>query len=86
MVGSAHNRRKLAAFLTENGKYARILPKGIELGSAPGERRSEILWVNGRRGLYLLIRGRRDLSCNVNGDFEETSRRVLAILNQAQIG
>jgi hypothetical protein len=86
MVGSAQNRKKLTAFLVQNGKHARILSKGIELGAAPGEERSEIWWGNGRPGLYLLIRGRRDLCCNITGDFKETSQRVLSILNQAQIG
>lgn len=86
MVGSSKNRDALAAAINLNGRYARSRSRGIELGTAPGATLpSEIVWNNGRRGLYLMIRGpHQDLSQNINGNFRETLAQVEQIL--AQVG
>ena len=84
MVGSSKNRDALAAAINLNGRYARALRQGIELGTAPGAMlRSEIVWNNGRRGLYLMIRGpHQHLSQNINGSFRETLAQIEEILEQ----
>lgn len=84
MVGSSKNRERLAAEIRSTGKYARDTPRGVELGKAPGSTLySEIIWNNGRRCLYLLVRGpQKNLSANIQGNFQETLTQILAILNQ----
>ena len=83
MVGSAKNRKNLAAAIRARGFYARDLTTAVELGRlAKDQCNLNIIMQNGRRVPYLSIPGNSEASEHITGNCQQTADKVVEILEE----